>query len=42
VSPRALEALLAKQDLEIPPRESLTIVPAADGSSDDFTTPAGR
>lgn len=40
ISPRALSALLAKEDVEIPPIETLHLIPEPDGSpSDDFVVP---
>ena len=39
LAPRALEALLTKSDVEIPPRETLTLTPDPAGGRDDFTTP---
>jgi hypothetical protein len=39
IAPRALAALLEKEQVELPPRESLQLLPDPDGSRDDFPAP---
>jgi hypothetical protein len=39
IAPRALAALLEKEQVELPPRDSLQLLPDPDGSRDDFPAP---